>query len=194
MENLTNRQQEILDKSILLISEKGIQGFTVKNLSKAVGISEPALYRHFHSKTNILETILDGFEQMAEFFSSLVDNDNLSSIEKINFMFDKMVEIFIDNPSIISIIFSEDIFKNDKHLKKIIVKVMNKNENTVEKIILTGQENDEIRKDVDNKSLAMIVMGAIRLLVKRWDLNNRNFDLRKEGTDLISSLKKMLIN
>ena len=53
---LTERQQEILDKSIEIISRKGIQGLTIKNLSKEIGISEPAIYRHFESKTDILLT------------------------------------------------------------------------------------------------------------------------------------------
>lgn len=194
MDILTNRQQEILDKSITLISEKGIQGFTIKNLAKAVGISEPALYRHFGSKTEILRTILDGFDQMADFFSTLAENHNMSSMEKIKLMFDKMVEIFIDNPSIISIIFSEEIFKNDLHLKEIIVRIMNKNESTVENIILAGQKKGEIRADIDHETLALIVMGALRLMVKRWDLNNRTFDLRTEGNELIGSMKKMLVS
>ena len=193
MNVLTDRQQEILDKSITLISEKGIQGFTIKNLSKAVGISEPALYRHFGSKTEILQTILNGFDEMADFFSTLAGNDNLSSLEKIALMFDKMVEIFIHNPSIISIIFSEEIFKNDLQLKEIIVRIMNKNEKTVENIILAGQKKGEIRDDIDHQTLALIVMGALRLMVKRWDLNNRVFDLQKEGSALISSMHKMLV-
>lgn len=38
---LTKRQAEIIEKSILIIDEKGIQGLTIKSLSKAIGISEP---------------------------------------------------------------------------------------------------------------------------------------------------------
>ena len=189
---MTDRQQEILDKSIVLISEKGIQGFTVKNLSKAVGISEPAIYRHFHSKNEILETILQHFEEMSDMFSLLTENDSMGSFEKIAYMFDNMVNLFLDNPAIISIIFSEEIFKNDPYLKSIIVRIMNKNETTIETIIASGQEKGEIRKDIEPGSLALIVMGALRLMVKRWDLNDRNFDLKNEGAKLINSLKKVL--
>jgi len=51
---LTDRQIEIINKSIDIIATKGIQGLTIKNLSKEIGISEPAIYRHFESKTDIL--------------------------------------------------------------------------------------------------------------------------------------------
>ncbi len=51
---LSERQIQIRDEATKLIASKGIQGFTIKNLSKAIGISEPGLYRHFESKVDIL--------------------------------------------------------------------------------------------------------------------------------------------
>ena len=36
----TKRQLEIIETSIKLISEKGIQGLTIKNISKEIGISD----------------------------------------------------------------------------------------------------------------------------------------------------------
>jgi AcrR family transcriptional regulator len=50
----TERQKEILDTALDLISQKGIQGLTIKNLSKKIGISEPAIYRHYENKIEIL--------------------------------------------------------------------------------------------------------------------------------------------
>ena len=47
---LSERQLQIIEESIKLIDNKGIQGFTIKNLSKEIGISEPGIYRHFESK------------------------------------------------------------------------------------------------------------------------------------------------
>jgi len=35
-------------------------------------------------------------------------------------------------------------------------------------------------------------MGSFRLLVKRWELNNQNFNLKQEGLKLINSFKLMV--
>ena len=56
--NFTARQLQIIQESITLIAEKGIQGLTMKNLASAIGVSEPALYRHFKSKNDILSGII----------------------------------------------------------------------------------------------------------------------------------------
>ncbi len=52
MNDFTVRQKQIIQESIQLIADKGIQGLTIKNISKSIGISEPAIYRHFDNKNN----------------------------------------------------------------------------------------------------------------------------------------------
>ena len=59
---------------------------------------------------------------------------------------------------------------------------------------MKGQKEQNVRKDIDEKSLALIAMGSFRLLVKRWDINNHNFNLSTEGNKLISVISKILEN
>ena len=189
---LSERQQQIVEESIKIIDEKGIQGLTIKNLSKAIGISEPGIYRHFESKTEILLSILNNFKEMAEMLSGLIKDFEGTAIEKIEFMFSRMLELFSETPSMVSVIFSEEIFKNEELLKLKITEVLNMHAQTIENIIAKGQEEENVRKDIELKTLALMIMGSLRLLVKRWDLNNHNFNLNKEGSKLILGLDKIL--
>ena len=189
---LSQRQEQIVDESIKIIDEKGIQGLTIKNLSKAIGISEPGIYRHFESKTEILLTILNNFKEMAGMLSGLMKDFEGTAIEKIEFMFSRMLDLFSETPSMVSVIFSEEIFKNEELLKLKITEVLNIHAQNIEYIIAKGQEENNVRKDIEIKTLALIIMGSLRLLVKRWDMNNHNFDLNKEGSKLIEGLDKIL--
>jgi len=188
----TERQEQILKTSIELIANKGIQGFTIKNLSHAIGISEPAIYRHFESKTAILLAILDNFKEMAGMMSSSITNSENRTIDKIEILFLNLIEMFIKQPTIISVIFSEEIFKNDIQLKNKIIEIHNLNQTNIERIIDEGLVKGYVRNDLDTSSLALIFMGAFRLLVKRWDLNGYNFNLKSEGEKLIHSFKLLL--
>ncbi len=189
---LSDRQQQIIEESIKLIDNKGIQGFTIKNLSKEIGISEPGIYRHFESKTNILLEILNNFKELSVMFSEIMKSNKATASENISFMFSRMLELFSGTPSMVSVIFSEEIFKNEEVLKTRIVEILNLHAQTIENIISKGQQENSIRSDVDKKSLALIAMGSFRLLVKRWDLNNHNFNLSTEGNNLIAVLNKIL--
>jgi AcrR family transcriptional regulator len=189
---LSERQTEIIDKSISIIGTKGIQGLTIKNLSKEIGISEPAIYRHFESKTAILITILDNFKEMASFMGATMKDNNGAAMEKIEFMFSQIIEVFSVTPCFISVIFSEEVFKNDKILKEKVIEIMDQNEQTIETIIKQGQDKGEIRTDIDNNTLALMIMGTLRFRVKQWDLKNYHGDMKNEGARLIANLKLIL--
>ena len=189
---LSARQEQIVEESIKIIDRKGIQGLTKRtNIENAIH-SEPGIYRHFESKTEILLSILNNFKEMAEMLSGLMKDFDGAAIEKIEFMFSRMLDLFSTTPSMVSVIFSEEIFKNEELLKLKITEVLNIHAQNIEYIIEKGQEENNVRKDIEIKTLALMIMGSLRLLVKRWDLNNHNFDLNEEGRKLIKGLDKIL--
>jgi len=189
---LTDRQTEIIDKSIEIIGTKGIQGLTIKNLAKEIGISEPAIYRHFESKTHILITILDNFKEMASFMGAAMKDNDSPAMDKIEFMFTQIIGIFIETPSFISVIFSEEIFRNEQILKEKIIEIMDQNERTIEQIISSGQARGELRTDIDAKTLALIIMGTLRFRIKQWDLKDYKGAMLEEGAKLIKNLKLII--
>lgn len=189
---MTERQNEIINAAIRLIAEKGIQGLTIKNLSKAIKVSEPALYRHFENKTAILVAIIDSFKSLMPNISDVMMMEGKTSLEKTAFIFGKYFNKFSNTPQLVSVIFSDEIFKNDKMLSERIAKLMQNNEEMFYSIIKAGQNAGEIRNDISAKHLAIIIMGSFRILVKKWELSAYAFDLEKEGKNLFNSIKAML--
>ncbi len=189
---LSKRQAEIIERSIEIIASKGIQGLTIKNLSREIGISEPAIYRHFTNKIDILLTLLESFKEMSEMFASMLETFQGTAIEKIRFLFSNMIDVFNETPALVSVIFSEEIFSNESILKNKMIEIQSQNQTTIEKIISQGKREHNVRDDIDSIHLALIIMGALRLLVKNWSLSSYNFDLRKEGNKLIRSLEAIL--
>ncbi len=192
MNNQTDRQTEILLVALELIGKKGIQGLTIKNISKEIGISEPAIYRHFASKSDILLGVLSNFKEMAIMLSEIVENYNAAATEKLDFLFSRMLDLFSETPSMVSVIFAEEIFNNDETLKSKINEIVTLQTNTIEAIILNGQNENNIRTDIDENSLALIAMGSFRLLVKKWELSNHSFNLMEKGKTHIQIINKVL--
>ena len=79
----TKRQQQIVETAIGLIAHKGIQNLTIKNLALQIGISEPALHRHFKNKLEIMKSILKYF-QLTMQPSMLELKKEGKAIDKIN--------------------------------------------------------------------------------------------------------------
>lgn len=189
----TARQIEITEVALELISEKGIQGLTIKNLAKRIGITEPAIYRHYDSKTDILIAVLDLFKQNTEqLFEKELKNGG-QAIDKIEHLFTKHFTSFSATPSLVSVIFSEEIFRNEPVLIEKISEVIDKNDKILTSIIINGQKTGEIRTDIEAKYLSTIIMGTLRLFVKKWQFSAFSYNLPKEGKKLIDSIKLLII-
>jgi AcrR family transcriptional regulator len=62
-ENPEVRQRLILREAILLVGERGCNGFTVEELAKRCGISKGGLLHHFETKEALLLSIIDELER-----------------------------------------------------------------------------------------------------------------------------------
>ena len=189
----TKRQIEITEVALELISEKGIQGLTIKNLAKKIGITEPAIYRHYNSKTDILIAVLDLFKQNTEQLFEKELNTDSKAIDKIEHLFTRHFASFSATPSLVSVIFSEEIFRNEPVLIAKISEVIGKNDKILTTIIVNGQKSGEIRTDIEAKHLSTIMMGTLRLFVKKWQFSAYSYNLPKEGKKLIDSIKLLII-
>ncbi len=190
---LTVRQREIIDVSIALIADKGIQSLTMKNISQAIGISEPAIYRHFENKFEILMTILESFELIAADVLNSEEIKNLGPLDKIEFFLLDRYRRCSKNPKLAKLMFAEENFQDDERLAKKILSIMHSHRAEMHRVILAGRELGEIRGDIDSTSLFRIIFGPMRLLIKQWGLSGCRFNLVEEGKKLWQAEKKMLI-
>ena len=173
----SKRQKEIIDASIELIARKGIQELTIKNISALVGISEPAIYRHFESKIEILMSLLTYYgDRNEEGFKRIADSDR-AAFGKLESVFESRFRNFADNPSISAVLFSEEIFRNDSRLSTKMFQIMQRAQSHVMRFITEGQKSGELRSHVPAEQLSIILIGSLRMLVRQWQLSGCAFDL-----------------
>ena len=189
---ITERQQEIINVSLALITESGIQSLTIKNLAKRIGFAESAIYRHYENKIQILLAILDFFKRNTEQLFSNQLNSNENALVRIEKLFVTHFRKFTNTPSLVAVIFSEEIFRNEKQLSTKVAEIMNLNIASLTTIIKDGQQKGEIRNDIEASHLATMILGSLRMFVKQWSMADFKFDLIAKGAELINSVKILL--
>jgi AcrR family transcriptional regulator len=189
---LTQRQQEIIEASIELIAEKGIQGLTMKNLSREIGISEPAIYRHYDNKIEILKSILDYFfNNMKSILESELNSES-TAFEKISNIFNRHFKSFSEKPQLLAVIFSEELFRNETSLSNKVAAIMEQNTLMVQTILEKGQQNAEVDPNLNPKHLAVMIMGSLRLLAKQWQISGHTFNLTQEGAAMFETIRPLI--
>ncbi len=192
MNTFTDKQMDIINSAIELIAEKGIQKLTIKNLSQKVDRTEGALYRHFHSKIDIISGILQLFRQNKGDALQKLKELNITAPEKLDKLLSERFRDFTANPAIAAVIFSEEIFQNEKSLSSQVFKIMQDSQSIIEAIIAEGQSDNQIRDDIPAQQLALLITGSLRLLVKKWRLAEFSFDLQIEGQKLCKSINMIM--
>ena len=85
-----NTKEKIASVSLTMFSKKGFDGVSVRDIASAVGIKESSMYNHYHSKKDILDSIIDEQsirceELIKKTFSDALQNDftQISAYENV---------------------------------------------------------------------------------------------------------------
>ncbi|WP_313075817.1 TetR/AcrR family transcriptional regulator [Lacrimispora sp.] len=91
IDKANNTKQKIITSATALFFQKGFENTTMQEIMNTTGLSKGALYHHFISKQEILESIIiQSKEDIIDFFEHLILKDELNSIEKIDLLVRKL--------------------------------------------------------------------------------------------------------
>ena len=85
-------QEQILDVTLKIFNEKGLK-FTMDDIARELGISKKTIYCVFRTKEQLFYTMVDYiFDSIKESEQQVMDNDELTVLEKIREIFKVMPE------------------------------------------------------------------------------------------------------
>lgn len=79
-------------EALKLFSEKGIKETTIRDIARAVGITEGAIYRHFHSKDQIVYELFEKYS--AELYEIMEESLKEKTSDEMRFR--TMIEAFLN--------------------------------------------------------------------------------------------------
>lgn len=175
------------------IDKYGIQDLTIKNLAADLQLSEAALYRHFKSKNDILMGLLNYFiQEMKLRLSAIIDQEELNAADILKQVFDSQLRSFVNNPSIVSVIFSEGIFQFNKDLNKRVMEMMELMQINIQSVIEKGIHAGQIRGLIGASTITTIIMGSMRMTVLKWKLSGHKSNLLQDGITVLSGILNMI--
>ncbi|MDD4538269.1 MAG: TetR/AcrR family transcriptional regulator [Lentisphaeria bacterium] len=190
-ESRSKRQGEIIDHAIELIAAGGIQNLTIKNLSLRLGVTEPAIYRHFANKFEIVQAMIASFDEAADNEITAADRAK-DGLDGVMAFVESRFRLVVAKPSLAQVMFAEEIFMNDAELSAQMLAMMHKHMGRLRSMLLAARQAGEVRSDVSPDIMLRLIMGPVRLLIKQWGMSGYGFDLASKGHELIDALRKTL--
>ncbi len=185
-----SRKEEIINASVKLISEQGIGNFSMVSVAKELGLTTPALYRHFGNKRHFLGYLSKELENRSDEYFKSIENSNKTGIDKLNFIIFELCKYYENKNPLIHVLLSQIEFKESNSLSTQFNKIKNKNNRIIVNTINEVKRNPNIGT-IESERLAKLVLFTISDTIKEWEEDKRSIpDLYNK----INYLQKSLTN
>ena len=190
----TKIRQEQIKKAVLdIIYTDGLKKLSTSNLAKRIGMSEGAIFRHFHSKQDIILSIIKDVQ--TDFIGSLrkIANSNQQPKERLEAFLCQTVRYLTENKGITVLLFSEASHNNDEVLKNNLLEIFNNQKKLASKIMLDGIALGVWDESIPVENVAMLYMGIPVSLNVELVLNGGEFHIDNFCERMMQLMLKMLI-
>lgn len=153
----SERQAQIVDAILRLVATFGVQGTTTARIAATVGVSEPALYRHFANRKEMLVAALEVvFDRVLEAVTFSQEGNALERLRRIGEYHTDTLSS--DTPWFVSPLFDFVVAPAQEGLRDHVRTLSLRTAGAVASVIEEGKAEGSIRADVDAQRVALRVM------------------------------------
>jgi len=174
------KQRIITEKALAMLAKHGLAAVNIAGLAQRVGLVPSGIYRHFKSKEEIVDAVLNLILERLTSFADEAAQASLDPFDQLRSLLQRHVAMLRDNPGIPSFVFAEAIFSTQSRRRAKVRRIVEIYLSRVAKIIERGQELGRIRSDVEPKAAAVMFLGLIQPLIILRQITDGAFDVKQQ--------------
>ncbi|SKA25124.1 transcriptional regulator, TetR family [Enhydrobacter aerosaccus] len=174
-----------MQASLRLAGELGPDRLTTATVARNVGLTQPAIFRHFATKQDLWDAITDYIGKTMEAGWAEAAQCNGTPAQRLRCLVAVQLRLIQSTPAIPAILFSRELHSRNVALRKALFGLMRRFGGLVARCIAQARDVGEFRDDLDPDDAALLIIGLIQGLALRWSLSGRAFGLAKEGGRLL---------
>ena len=191
MEQNRNLRTRILQKAFALFLSRGFTRVTTQDIAAALGISKKTLYKYYSSKHEIVSTAIEqNLEGLGHRLDTIMEHDEWGFNEK----FAQVLMLIQKQVGSISEVFLEDMAR---HIPDVWEKIDSFRRNRVfsvlHQLLVQGQSEGAVRKDLDLDTVLFLLFGTIINNVTPERLLHAGFPLEKIFSTMIDLFYKGIL-
>lgn len=180
------RKAEIVAATLKLAFEVGPDGLTTERIAHKVGISQPAVFRHFPKKEDIWAAVIGWIgDRLAQRWGK-VQESQADPLEQLHAILHTQLDLIQRTPAIPAILFSRELHVRNRTLRNAVKTLMKRFHGLLCEILDNGVRDGTFRADLDSSDAAFVMIALVQGLAVRWSVSERRFDLVDEGERLFA--------
>jgi AcrR family transcriptional regulator len=179
------RKALIVETALLLSDEFGPEKVTTQRIATAMGLTQPAIFRHFPKKHLIWTAVAEYLEKSMTSAWDKAEAGTVAPVAAVRLIAMAHVKLLADTPGIIAILFSRELHLNNEPLRTGLSRNQRLFGAKLEASIRTAIKQGDFRSGLDARDAALLVISIIQSAALRWSLVRRQFDLSMEAARLL---------
>ncbi len=187
------RRSATVEAVVALAADQNPGDITTTAIAQQMGVSQAALFRHFPTKEDILESVMTW---VAERLLSRVDaaaaraSSPLAALEAV---FTTHIEFIAKHPGVPKILFAEIQRPNNSLAKRAVHTLLNRYSTRLQKLFTDGKAEGELDPDLDINAATILFIGTIQGLVVRSMLSGRVAQIRRDAPGAFAIYRRGIV-
>ena len=180
-----DRKSQIIAQVLRLASEIGPDRMSTTDVARAVGISQPAVFRHFPTKGDLWVAVAEDVSATLREHWTTAETRAQTSLERLLGLIGAQLAAITERPALPSILFSRELTVDNPPLREVFDRLLASFQSRLAAAVGEMQSEGMLRPDIDARDAAVLLASIVQGVAIRWALGNRGFDLVGEGKRLV---------
>ncbi len=171
------RQEQIVKAALEIIGSEGVSALSIVGIAEKVGIVPSALYRHFESKDDVLDAVLEFIERRLFQNVTLVKKETPIALQRLKSLMKRHARMLSENPAIPHIVLSDGVYRGHPGRKIKVAKIITGYLHRIQKIVEKGKQDGTIYENAVPATTAIMFLGMILPAAVLMNVSENSFDM-----------------
>lgn len=171
------RRAEVIEAALKLAAQFGPDRITAELIARELGLTQPAIFRHFPRKDDIWTATMDWLrDSLAETWAEA---------EGLDALIEAHLRFVESHPAVPLVLLSPELQARHPAIRQAIRKLMGLFHGELKRAIETGISAGAVARHIDASRAAWMLLTLVQGLALRWTASERAFDIVDEGRELV---------
>ncbi|HOW71060.1 MAG TPA: TetR/AcrR family transcriptional regulator [Phycisphaerae bacterium] len=175
------RQEQIAEAALRLVARQGMKGLSVARVARRVGVVPSAIYRHYSSKDEVLDAVLDLIRDRLLGNVKAVCEESTEALDHLHRLLIRHVRLLRENQGIPRVVFSQELHHGHSGRKARMYETIREYLGQVAEIARQGQQNGQVCSGFTPEAVSTMFLGIVQPAALLRDLSDGDFDVTRHA-------------
>jgi AcrR family transcriptional regulator len=186
------RKAQIVVEVLRLADEIGPDRLSTTDVARAIGLSQPAIFRHFPTKGALWLAVAEDIADRLRSYWAAAEAGATGPQARLKALIGAQLTAIAETPALPSILFSRELQVDNPALREVFRGLLGAFEGRLVAVIRELQAAGNLKRDASPEDVAILLTSLVQGVAIRWTLGARGFALVPEGFRLFDVQMELL--